>query len=72
MVLGLLGGELSPAHELGDQRVVVGQLLELAVAQHVCARVADVPERHAVASSTSATVIVVPMPATSASWLERS
>ena len=42
---GLLGGELAAPHELGDERVVVGQLLELAVAQPVGARVADVPDR---------------------------
>ena len=47
VVLGLLGGELAAAHELRDERVVVRQLLELAVAQDVRARVADVAERHA-------------------------
>ena len=41
----LLGRELTAPHELGDERVVVGQLLELPVAQPVGARVADVPDR---------------------------
>ena len=40
-----LGGrQLAAPHELGDERVVVGQLLELVVAQEVRARVADVAE----------------------------
>ena len=54
-----------------DERVVVGQLLELAVADAVGARVADVAERDAPPSSTSATVIVVPIPEAAASSLER-
>ena len=37
--------QLAAPHELGDERVVVGQLLELVVAQEVGARVADVAER---------------------------
>ena len=41
----LLRGELAAPHELGDERVVVGQLLELLVAQPVGARVADMPDR---------------------------
>ena len=42
-------GESSPAaDELGDERVVVGQLLELAVADAVGARVADMADRDAV------------------------
>ena len=41
----LLGRELAAAHELGDERVVVGQLLELLVAQPVGARVADMADR---------------------------
>ena len=45
MALGLLGRELAAADELGDQRVVLGQLLELAVADQVGARVADVADR---------------------------
>ena len=42
--LRLLRRQLAAPHELGDERVVVGQLLELVVAQHVGARVADVAE----------------------------
>ena len=34
---GLLGGELAATNELGDERVVLGQLLELAVPDQVCA-----------------------------------
>ena len=45
MRLGLLGRELAAADELGDERVVVGQLLELAAADAVGARVADVADR---------------------------
>jgi hypothetical protein len=41
VVVGLLGGELALALELLDQRVVVGEALEGAVAQPVGARVAD-------------------------------
>ncbi len=44
MHLGLLRRELAPAHELGDERVVVGQLLEGAVAEHVRPRVADMAD----------------------------
>ena len=40
--LGLLLGELPAPHQLVDERVVVGQPRELAVAQQVGARVADV------------------------------
>ena len=47
MDLGLGGRQLAAADELGDERVVVGQLLELAAAQQVGARVADVAERDA-------------------------
>ena len=43
--LRLLGRELAAPHQLGDERVVLGQLLQLAVADQVRARVADVPER---------------------------
>ena len=39
------GRQLAAPHELGDERVVVGQLLEPVVAQQVRARVADVAER---------------------------
>jgi len=45
MRLGLLLGQLSRARELGDERVVLGDLLERAVTEAVRARVADVPER---------------------------
>ena len=41
---GLVGRERAAAHELADQRVVVGELLQRAVAQQVGARVADVAE----------------------------
>jgi hypothetical protein len=47
VVLGLLGGELPAADELRDERVVVRELLELAVAEDVGARVADVAENDA-------------------------
>ena len=73
MHLGLLGRELAAAHELGDERVVVGQLLELAVAQQVGARVADVADRRRCRRpATSATVIVVPIPEAAASLSARS
>ena len=39
------GRELAAPDELGDERVVVGQLLEPVVAQQVGARVADVADR---------------------------
>ena len=42
--LGLLLGQLSGARQLGDERVVVRDLLELAVTEAVRARVADVAE----------------------------
>ena len=42
---GLLGGELAAALELGRERVVVGELLDLPVADAVGARVADVADR---------------------------
>ena len=45
VVLGLLGRQLAAADELGDERVVVRDLLELAVADEVGARVADVADR---------------------------
>jgi acetylglutamate kinase len=44
VLLGLLRGELPAAHELTHERVVVGELLELAVTHAVGARVADVGE----------------------------
>jgi hypothetical protein len=45
VVVGLLRRELALAHELLDERVVVGQTLEVAVAQAVEAAVADVGDR---------------------------
>ena len=47
VALGLLRRELAAADELCDERVVLGQLLELALADEVGARVADVTDRHA-------------------------
>ena len=44
MHLGVARRQLAAPHELGDERVVVGQLLERVAAQHVGARVADVAE----------------------------
>ena len=44
VVLGRLRRDLAGALELGDQRVVARELLELAVAQAVGAAVADVAE----------------------------
>jgi hypothetical protein len=44
MRLGLLGRDLPAAHELPDERVVLGELAELAVAVEVRPRIADVPE----------------------------
>ena len=65
--------QLAAPDQLGDERMVVGQLLEPVVAQQVGARVADVAEgRRCPSSSTSATVIVVPMPDVSASVDARS
>ena len=63
MVADLLGREAALAHELLDQRVIDGQPLELAVAQAVAARVADVDDRDARRSPTCAAVSVVPIPA---------
>src|SRR4029077_12344010 len=48
VLLGLLLREAPLAAELLNQRVVLGEPLELAVPQHVGAAVADVPERHLV------------------------
>ena len=48
MLLGLLLRETPLAAELLDQRVVLGQALELAVAEEVGAAVADVAEGHLV------------------------
>ena len=47
MRLGLLRRQASAPHEVGDERVVLGQLLELAVADPVGARIADVADRDA-------------------------
>jgi hypothetical protein len=44
MALGLLGRELSAADELRDERMVLRELLELAVANPVRARVSDVTD----------------------------
>ena len=46
--LGLLLGQLAEPDQVADQRVVVGQALELAVADQVAAGVADVRDRHEV------------------------
>ena len=46
---GLVGGELAVADELLDQAVVDGDLAELAVAQEVGARVADVADEEGAA-----------------------
>ena len=70
--LGLLRRELAAAHELADERVVLRQLLELAVADAVGARVADVAEGDRAARAVDErTVIVVPMPDAAASSFER-
>ena len=50
VVLGRLGRDLAAALELRHQRVVAGELLELAVAQAVGAAVADVAEADLVAA----------------------
>ena len=44
MALGLLGRELAAADELGDERVVIGQLLERTVPEEVRAGVAHVAD----------------------------
>ena len=48
VLLGLLLGQLAAGHELADQRVVLGQADELAVAQQIGAGVADVGDDHLV------------------------
>ena len=48
VLVGLLRGELPAAAHLLDERVVLGQALELAAAQAVGARVADVRDRDVV------------------------
>ena len=42
--VGLLGGEAPAPHEVGDERVVVGELLELPAAQPIGPGVADVAD----------------------------
>ena len=49
MGLGLLGGDPALVDEHLHERVVVGDRLELVVAQHIAARVADMGESEAVA-----------------------
>ncbi len=49
VVLGLGGGELAFFDHALDEGVVIGDLVEIAVAQEVRARVTDVGEAHAVA-----------------------
>ena len=50
MLLGLLLREPSLATKLLHQRVILGEALELALAQNVRAAVADVPERDLIAT----------------------
>ena len=72
VVLRLLLGQPAAAHELGDERVVGRQLLERAAAQEIGARVAHVRQGDgAGVPSTSATVIVLPIPAAAGSSRER-
>ena len=49
MRLGLLGRELPAFHQLVHERVILGELLHLPVADEIRARVADVAERNRVA-----------------------
>jgi len=49
VLLGLLVGELSLAAQLLDQRMVLGQPLQLPVAQQIGAAVTDMSDRHLVA-----------------------
>ena len=73
MLLGLDLGELALADELVHERVVLGQALEGAVAQEVCAAVADVRERDgAVLGRRAPPSPSCPMPDASASVRERS
>ena len=68
VLVGLLGRRACPgARSSLDQRVVLGQPLQLAVAQAVGAAVADVRDRRRRARPRSAAVSVVPIPACSAS-----
>ncbi len=61
------GRQLPTPHELADHRVVVGDLLEHAVAQAVGAAVADVRDPGLPLPSKSSATAVVPMPARSVS-----
>jgi hypothetical protein len=61
VVGGLLAGDLALVDEVLHERVVVGELAELPVAQQVGAGVADVGDVQARPSSSVA-VSVVPMP----------
>ena len=72
MGLGLLRGELAAADELGDERVVVGELLERPVANQVRPRVADVADRDAVVLDEREPSCVVPMPVGASSSGARS
>ena len=49
MTLGLLGRERTPANQLADERVVVGQLAQLAGSQDIRARVANVRKHERIA-----------------------
>ena len=46
MSRGLLGRQLLLAHQFLDERVVLGETLERAVAEQIRATVADVGDRH--------------------------
>jgi hypothetical protein len=50
MALRGVGRELAPAHELGDERVVVGELADPPAAHEIGAAVADVREREPAAA----------------------
>ena len=62
MGLRLLRRELAAAHELGDERVVVGELLELRRRARGRRASRRRGRRRRASPSTSATVIVVPIP----------
>ena len=67
--LGLLGGHRAGLDELPGQRLVLGDLRQLALAQDVAARVANLRRRTSVSSTSAATVQVVPIPRSL--WLSR-
>ena len=69
--LRLLGRQAAGAHQVGDERVVLGQLLEPAVAQAVGARVAHVPDRD-LSALDDRRGDVVPMPEEPVSLCARS